>query len=134
MRCFCSKLLCLNAYNIMYSLLFSLGQFKEGAVRHPRGSFHPYPPDINRVILDENDIQNYTINIILIAVGWQTFKCSLCLLLHNHLLPNHLLHNHLLHNLHVKHEDGQVKPCLVGNLCPQTAEVIKYNLYKLYNF
>ena len=110
MRCFCLKLLCLNAYNIMYSLLFSLGQFKEGAVRHPRGSFHPYPPDINRVILDENDIQNYTINIILIAVGWQTFKCSLCL---------------LLHNLHVKHEDGQVKPCLVGNLCPQTAEVIK---------
>ena len=109
----------------MYSLLFSLGQSKEGAVRQPRGSFHPYPPDINRVILDENDIQNYTINIILIAVGWQSFKCSLCLLLHNHLLPSHLLYNHLLHNLHVKNEDGQVKPCLEGNLCPQTAEVIK---------
>ena len=66
-------------------------------------------------MLDENDTQNYTINIILVAVGWQTFMRSLCL----------SLHNHLLHNLHVKHEDGQIKPCLVGNLCPQTAEVIK---------
>ena len=56
-----------------------------GAILHPAGSFHLYPPDINRVMLDENDTQNYTTNTILVAVGGQIFKCSLCLLLHNHL-------------------------------------------------
>ena len=66
-------------------------------------------------MLGENHTQNYTINIILVAVGWQTFKYSLCL----------LSHNHLLHNLLVKNVDGKIKPYLVGNLCPQTAEVIK---------
>ena len=54
--------------------LFSLGKLKEGAILHSAASFHLYPPDINRVMLDENDTQNYTINIILVAVGWQTFK------------------------------------------------------------
>ena len=62
-----------------------LRQFKVGAILHPAGSFHLYPPHINRVMLDENDTQNYTTNTILVAVGGQIFKCSLCLLLHNHL-------------------------------------------------
>ena len=66
-------------------------------------------------MLGENHTQNYTINIILDAVGWQTFKYSLC--------P--LSHNHLLHHLLVKNVDGKIKPYLVGNLCPQIAEVIK---------
>ena len=95
--------------------LFSLGKFKEGAILHSEASSHHYPPDIAQVMLGENHTQNYTINIILDAVGWQTFKYSLC--------P--LSHNHLLHNLLVKNVDGKIKPYLVGNLCPQIAEVIK---------